>query len=317
MNTTTASHNLVQSYLKEIARFPLLDHEQEIRYGKQVQQLLQLQALKEGLTEQLNRAPTPAEWASQADLSLAQLDSAIAAGEAAKRKMVEANLRLVVSIAKKYANRKIELLDLVQEGTIGLQRGVEKFDPTKGYRFSTYVYWWIRQAMIRAISDKSRSIRLPSHITEKLYTLKKTQRELTQTLGRSATVSELAAATKLTPKQVRDHLKHARQIYSLDAFVGDDQQTELGDLLEDPSQSPEEFTVRSSLRGDLDQLMADLTAPQRQVLSLRFGLEDGKNMTLVKVGELLNVSRERVRQLEREALTILRQRKTKLQEYLV
>ena len=317
MKTTTASNNLVRSYLSEIARFPLLDHEQEIHYGKQVQQLIRLQVIKADLTERLEQDPSLDAWAQAADLSVTQLQQAIATGEAAKRKMVEANLRLVVSIAKKYTNRKVEILDLIQEGTIGLQRGVEKFDPTKGYRFSTYVYWWIRQAMIRAIADKSRTIRLPSHITEKLHKLKKIQRELTQQLGRAPSIAELATAMKLTPKQVREHLKHARQTYSLDAFVGDDQQTELGDLLEDPSQSPEDYTVRSSLRGDLEQLMADLTDPQRQVLSLRFGLEDGKNMTLVKVGELLNVSRERVRQIEREALTILRQRKVKLQEYLV
>ncbi len=308
--------DMVRTYLHEIGRVPLLTHEQEIIYGKQVQKMMNLLDGKEQIVEKIGHEPSLAEWADFLQVTEKEIKQVMQQGDRAKRRMIEANLRLVVAIAKKYQKRNMEFLDLIQEGSLGLERGVEKFDPTKGYKFSTYAYWWIRQAITRAIAQQGRTIRLPIHITEKLNKIKKTQRELSQQLGRSATPLEVAKALDLEPAQIREFLSLSRQPISLDVRVGDNQDTELSELLEDKNISPDDHITSELLRQDLQNLLAELTPQQKEVISLRYGLEDGKELSLAKIGQRLSISRERVRQLEHQALAHLRRRKSNVRDYL-
>jgi len=305
----------IRAYLKSIGRVPLLSHAEEITYGKQVNVMMQLLKLKGHLAEELGYEPSCNEWAHAAEIDISDLDSVLILGRRAKQKMIEANLRLVVSIAKKYTQHGLDLLDLIQEGNIGLNRGVEKYDPTKGYRLSTYIYWWIRQAITRAIAMQSRVIRLPIHITEIINKIKKAQRHLSQQLGHVASIEEIAEHLNLAPERVRECLSHNRQTLSLEIRFGEDNDTELADLLQSEDELPEEFVAQCSLRSELEQLLDGLTPRQREVLMLRFGFQNDKPLTLGEIGELLGLSRERIRQLEHQAVRKLKQHRMQLKEY--
>ncbi len=310
-----ADVDLVRSYLRDIGRVPLLSHEQEITLGRQVQELMSLEQLESELEGKKGEPASHKELAKAAGLSALQLKKKLQSGRRAKERMVSANLRLVVSVAKKYTKRNMELLDLIQEGTIGLVRGVEKFDPTRGYKFSTYAYWWIRQGITRAIAEKSRTIRLPIHITEMLNKLKKGQRELSQEMGRTPTVSELAEFVELPEEEVKDLMCRARQPMSLEMKVGDGDETELLELLAGEEELPSEKVEVDCMKGDLRTLLEKLPELQGRVLRMRYGIDGGEPMNLTGIGRILDISRDRVRNLERHGLNGLRQLSETVEAY--
>ncbi len=303
----------VRSYLRDIGRIPLLEHDEEILLGRQVQRMMEIKGIETEL-----ELKEKSDLASALGITPKDLRRQLRDGERAKDKMVTANLRLVVSVAKKYTKRNMELLDIIQEGTIGLVRGVEKFDPGRGYKFSTYAYWWIRQGITRAIAEKSRAIRLPIHITENLNKLKKAQRELSQMNGQMPNVFELAAHLDLTVDEIKDLMCKARQPTSLEIKIGENRDTALIDLLEDETQLPENILETQYVKEDIRELIAELPEMQAAVISMRYGIGEEmlEPMSMTAIGQVLNMSRDRVRTLEHKALRGLRSDSDQIKEYL-
>ncbi|MFZ0030855.1 MAG: RNA polymerase sigma factor RpoD [Candidatus Cybelea sp.] len=274
----------VRMYLKEIGRVPLLSMEQEKSLAMRIE-AGELEARRDG----------------SADSSI------VDGGEEAKRQLTEANLRLVVSIAKKYVGRGMLFLDLIQEGNLGLIRAVEKFDYRKGYKFSTYATWWIRQAITRALADQARTIRIPVHMVETINRLIKVSRQLLQELGREPTVEEIAEAMALTPEKVREVMKISQEPISLETPIGEEEDSHLSDFIEDQEAvAPAEAASVMLLKEKMQDVLQNLTERERKVLVLRFGLEDGHQRTLEEVGQEFGVTRERIRQIEAKALRKLR-----------
>jgi RNA polymerase primary sigma factor len=287
----------VRMYLREIGRVPLLSAEEEVRLA---------QRMERGRAELLKPA-TSRNYRIVED------------GEEGQRRLTEANLRLVVSVAKKYIGRGMSLLDLIQEGNIGLIRAVEKFDYTKGYKFSTYATWWIRQAITRAIADQARTIRIPVHMVETINRLIRISRRLLQDLGREPTSEEIAAQMEITPEKVREIIKVSQEPVSLETPIGEEEDSHLGDFIEDHTAlAPAEAASHQLLKEQVEDVLDSLTERERKVLQLRFGLDDGRSRTLEEVGKEFHVTRERIRQIEAKALRKLRHpsRSRKLKDYL-
>ncbi len=294
---STAEHagtaDLVRMYLREIGKVPLLNAAQEVELSKRVEAGLFAE-------HKLESADLPGEL--RRDLGLLVKD-----GHAAKQQLVSANLRLVVSVAKKYSGRGMTLLDLVQEGNLGLIRAVEKFDYAKGYKFSTYATWWIRQAIGRALADQARTIRIPVHVVEQINKITRLQRQLVSTLGREPTDEELALELDMPIEQVVELRRYAQDTVSLETSVGDDGDSVLGDFIEDSdATSPADAASYGAMQDEIENVLGGLNPREREVMRLRFGLADGKQHTLAEVGNRLGLTRERIRQIERDTLRELR-----------
>jgi RNA polymerase sigma factor (RpoD-like family) len=298
----------VGAFFKEMARYPLLKANEEVELARRVQVLVKLEEIQKRLQASWRRKPSIAEVAAASGLTERQLENRLYQGRVAKRRMIRSNLRLVVSIAKRYLNRGVQFLDLIQEGAMGLNRATEKFDPDKGYKFSTYAYWWIRQAITRAIANDARTVRLPIHVVEKLNKLKKVQRELKQQLHRNPTEVEIAQALEISPDHLRQLMQLRRRSLSLNHRVGREEDTELVDLLEDSdTQSPEKMMSDAMMRQEIWDVLGDVLTPrEKDVISLRYGLTTNQPCTLEEVGSLYNLSRERVRQIQSKAMRKLR-----------
>ena len=306
------SDDSVRLYLREIGKIPLLSSEEELELAQKiVANRDELEAIREQLTDE--------------ELAVGErhkLEAKATKLSRPKDKMAEANMRLVVSIAKRYSGRGLDFLDLIQEGNTGLLRAVEKFDPDKGFKFSTYATWWIRQAITRAIADQARTIRIPVHMVETINKLLRTQRRMTQELNREPTMEELSAELELEPEKIEYIMKIKQDISSLDAGVGrdgDEEDSVLADFIEDEETiSPEDSATNQLLKEQVQDVLSSLSDREQKIVRMRFGLDNGKSHTLEEVGQEFAVTRERIRQIEAKALAKLRKHKDakKLYEYL-
>jgi RNA polymerase primary sigma factor len=308
----------IRLYLQEIGRIRLLRADEEIELARKIADLLELERVREDLMDQLDREPNLLEWSSAVRMGVPEFRKRLHMGRRAKEKMVQSNLRLVVSIAKKYMNRGLSFQDLIQEGSLGLIRAAEKFDHEKGYKFSTYATWWIRQAITRAIADQSRTIRLPVHLYETISRIKKTTKLLSQEMGRKPTEEEIATRMEMTIEKLRFIAKSAQLPISLETPIGKEEDSRLGDFIESDGETPEDQVSKSLLREDLESVLDTLSPRERDVLRLRYGLDDGRMKTLEEIGQIFNVTRERIRQIEAKALRKLRHpnRNSILKEYI-
>jgi RNA polymerase primary sigma factor len=306
LSVQPATNDPVRMYLKEIGKVPLLTAEEEVSLAKRIEA----------------GEAASARIASQEKLSkdeIAKLRAVDADGLEAKKKLVEANLRLVVSIAKRYVGRGMLFLDLIQEGNLGLIRAVEKFDHGKGYKFSTYATWWIRQAITRAIADQARTIRIPVHMVETINKLVRVQRQLLQDLGREPLPEEIADEMELSPEKVREILKVSQEPVSLETPIGEEEDSHLGDFIEDSGAVvPVDAAAFKLLQEQLEEVLDDLNTREKRVIQLRFGLLDGQPRTLEEVGRVFGVTRERIRQIESKTLSKLRHpsRSGRLRDYI-
>ena len=302
------SDDAVGAFFKDMARYPLLKGDEEIELAREIRYGVEIEQVRKELSEKKGSPIAQSELASHFKMTQQEFERRLHLGRCAKRKMIRSNLRLVVSIAKRYLNRGIPFLDLIQEGALGLHRASEKFDPDKGYKFSTYAYWWIRQGITRTIANDARTIRLPIHIVEKLNKLKCAQRDLCRDLGRTPKEQEIADVLGVTVEHFRYLQQIRRQSISLNHRIGEAEDIELIDLLEDHNcQSPEQQMTESVMRHEVSEVLdAFLTEREREVICLRYGLFSSKPCTLEEVGFAFNLSRERVRQIQSKAMRKLR-----------
>lgn len=299
--TATFTEDSIQFYQQEIHKISRLRAEEETNLASQIEELLELEKNREKLEKKLEREPKEAEWASELNISISELRDRLQQGRLAKNKMVGANLRLVISIAKRYQNRGLDFQDLIQEGSLGLIRATEKFDRSKGYKFSTYGIWWIRQAITRAICDSSRIIRLPVYLYETVSQIKKIVKQMSIECC-PLTTEEVATRMEMTTEKLRFIVECAQPTLSLDYPIGKGENTIYQEDIEFEGETPAEYVFKNCLKEDVETVLKTLTERERNVLQMRFGLDDGQEKTLKEIGDTFNLTRERIRQIEVKAL---------------